>query len=855
MPMVYFAKKEYSESEILEVLHKDVRGWFVKKYKKFTPPQKFAVKEIHESKNVLISSPTGSGKTLSAFLSIISELLYMEEEDRLDEKIYCIYVSPLRALNNDIRRNLLQPIREIEKRSKRKLPLRIGIRTSDTLQKEKAAMLRNPPHILITTPESLSILLNSPKFSEHLSHVKWVIVDEIHSVVENKRGAHLALSLERLEARFGTFTRIGLSATVSPLEEVAQYLVGSERECIVVDVNYVKETDIRVVSPIEDIIYTPPDIANTKLYELLDKLIQEHRTTLIFTNTRSATERVVFQLRQRFGDRYIEDIAAHHSSLSREIRLDVEERLKRGELKVVVSSTSLELGIDIGNIDLVVLLGSPKSVARALQRVGRSGHRLHDISKGRIMVLDRDELVECTMLAKDALERKFDHIRMPKNSLDVLAQHIVGMAIERVWDVKEAYDTVRKAYNYKELPYTEFEDLLNYLAGNYEELEVRNVYGKIWMEDGKFGKRGKMIRSIYFMNTGTIPDVNYVKVFTRSKEYIGGVEEDFAEKLIRGDIFVLGGKSYEYVFSRGNRIYVDSVKDKRPTIPAWFSEMLPLSYELALDIEEFRGRVAAMQDDEAIDILVNEYYLDEKAARAILQYIREQQKYSIVPDKNIFLVEEYLDEEGMKNLIFHAMAGRKANEALARVFAYSIGEKKGINIRVTVTDYGFVLTIPRWRRINKEDIEEVLSISEEEFEARLEKSLKNSEIIRRRFRHVAARGFLILRRYGTRELSAGRQQFSADSLLKLLQKYRPDFPLLKEVKKEVYYEAMHVDEALDYLRRCSLKVFSYRQGLKVPSPFAFNMVASGAKDVVMLEERREFIRRMHKKLLEKIGEK
>ena len=853
--MVEFAKMEYEDEEIFPVMEEKVRKWFKKKYKKFTPPQKYAVIEIHKQKNVLISSPTGSGKTLSAFLAILSELTEMSNEDKLEEGVYCIYVSPLRALNNDIKRNLLDPIREMEKLSKEHIPIRVGVRTSDTTAKEKSAMLKNPPHILITTPESLSILLNSPKFSEHLKKVRWVIIDEIHSLVDNKRGTHLSLSLERLANTVGEFARIGLSATVHPLEEVAKYLAGEGRDCLVVDVNYLKKTEIKVVSPIEDIIYTPAEVANNELYKTLDRIISEHRTALIFTNTRSATERIVFHLQQKFGEKYVDNIAAHHSSLSREIRLDVEERLKKGELKVVVSSTSLELGIDIGNIDVVVLLGSPKSVSRALQRIGRSGHRLHETSKGVMLVLDRDDLLECTILAKDALERKFDRVRIPENALDVLAQHILGMALEKKWKAEEAFSLVRRAYPYRNLHYEDFEALLNYLAGNEEGLEARNVYGKIWFEDGMFGRRGKMARTIYFLNTGTIPEESYVKVYTRGGTYIGGVEEEFAERLVRGDVFVLGGKTYEYVYSRGNRIYVDVAKDRKPNIPAWFSEMLPLSYELALDIEDFRGRIAALDEESAIDVLTKEYYLDEKAAWAILNYIEEQKKYSAVPDRNIFLVEEYLDDEGMRNYIFHATAGRKANEALARAFAHSLGSKKGINIRITITDYGFVLTMPRWRKVKKEDIEGLLNMSEEEFEEALRKSIEGSELLRRRFKHVAARGLLILRRYIRKAMSSGRQQISADALLKLLQRTNPAFPLLKEVYREIFYDAMHIDEAKDYLRRCSTKVLAFEEGLTVPSPLAFNMVAAGSRDVVMMEARREFIKRMHSRLMGKLREK
>ncbi len=862
MASIKYLKRAYSDDKIFELLDEHVALWFKRKYKTFTPPQKYAVKEIHEKRNVLISSPTGSGKTLSAFLAVINELVKKHKLNELDDKIYAIYISPLRALNNDIKRNLLDPIKGIGKTMKEKLPIRVAVRTSDTTQKEKAEMLRKPPHILITTPESLAILLNSPRFSQNFSEVKWLIVDEIHSLVENKRGSHLSLSLERLANRNKEFVRIGLSATVSPLEEVAKFLVGTKRSCNIVDVSYAKETEIEVLTPVDDLIYTPSEVLEGRLYRMLDELIEEHSTTLIFTNTRSGTERVVANLKAMFGDKYVENLAAHHSSLSRRVRLETEENLKLGNFKAVVSSTSLELGIDIGSIDLVVLLGSPKSATRAVQRIGRSGHRLHETSVGNMIALDRDDLVECSVIARNSLERKFEEVRIPKAPLDVLSQHIIGMSLEQVWDEKEAYKLIRQAYPYKDLTYTDYLNVLKYLSGGYEELEVRNVYGKIWYEDGKFGKKGKLIRMIYYTNIGTIPEEAYIKVFTRGNEFIGEIEEGFAERLMKGDIFALGGKTYVYLYSRGNRVVVEPAMDKRPTIPSWYSEMLPLSYNLALDMEEFKAKIAAdltevklgrKEKSEILEELMNSYHLDEKGARAVLNYIEEQLSYSTVPNKDKLVVEEYLDvDEGLKHYIFHTLIGRKANEVLGRVFAYFIGREKGMNLQVTISDYGFVLSVPRWRRIPDEVISKVFETSDDELVEGLKASIEGSEILRRRFRHVAARGFLILRQYKDKRMSANRQQISADSLLKFLLMYQRDFPLIKETYNEVLYEAMHIDEALDYMKRLNTRILEVKRNLDVPSPFAFNLLASGARDVVMLEDRRAFIRRLHKQLMEKI---
>ncbi len=853
---IKYLKKPLGKKQLLKLLEDEIKLWFTSKYDDFTPPQKFSIVEIHKKENVLISSPTGSGKTLSAFLSILNELLKLEKKGKLKDEIYAVYVSPLRALNNDIRRNLEEPLKEIEELMGRKLGIRVAIRTSDTSSYEKSKMLKKVPHILITTPESLAISLNSPKFSQLYKSVQYIIVDEIHSLADNKRGSHLSLSIERLESiSEHKITRVGLSATVSPLESVAKFLVGTNRECKIVDVNYLKEIEIKVVSPVDDFIYTPAEKISKSLYSLLDELIQQHKTTLIFTNTRGATERVVFHLKEKFGDKYKDFISAHHSSLSKETRLEVEEQLKKGQLKVVVSSTSLELGIDIGNIDLVVLLGSPKSVSRAMQRIGRSGHRLHEKSYGVMVVLDRDDMIEDIIIANNALHKKFDKIRIPEKPLDVLSQHILGMSLEKVWSVREALELIRNAYPYRDLKEEELVRVLNFLSGNYEELEERNIYAKIWFEDGKFGKRGKLGRALYYMNVGTIPDESYVKVVTRGGKYVGKVEEEFAERLVAGDIFVLGGKTYEFVYSRANTLYVDRVEGRKPTIPSWFSEMLPLSYEVALDIENFRILVGDMikklgEEKARIELMKN-YGIEDNSAKAVVSYVKEQMLYSEIPGK-VFLVEHFQDENKNNNYVFHSMAGRKANEAIARVFAYLASQYKQTNVRISFNDYGVMLTLPRFKHLTEKHIKDMLNLDEKDFESLVVKSLEESELFRRRFRQVAVRSLAILRRYPKRkrELSLAIQQMSADSLLKLLRMYYPKFPILEETFKESMKIAMHIDEAIDYLKRNKKKEIVFKRDLPLVSPFAFNLVASSASDVVLMEDRKKFIEEMHKKLME-----
>src|SRR3989344_5416055 len=517
--MITYKEQSNTDEEIFQVLHPLVRQWFQHKFKTFGLPQKYAVLDIHSRKNILVSAPTGSGKTLTAFLSVLNELIDNAEKGILEDKTYCIYVSPLKALNADIHHNLITPLTEMEELAQKKLGIRVGLRTGDTTAKEKAAMLKKAPHILITTPESLAIMLNSPKFVEYLKNVQWCIVDEIHALAENKRGVHLSLSLERLQRIAGYCTRVGLSATVAPLDEIAQFLVGfntdgTPRDCTIVDVRFLKPMDFKVVSPLKNLVDTDACKASNALYETMHDLIQQHKTTVIFTNTRSATERVVHHFKERYPQFYNDNIGAHHSSLGKEMRHNLEDRLRKGELKVVVCSTSLELGIDIGYIDLVICLGSPKSVARFLQRAGRAGHKVHDTVKSRIIVTDRDDLVECSLLLKSALEKKIDRVHIPTNCLDVLAQHIYGIAISEQWNAQELYQFIRGSANYRLLEMHDYLEVLKYLSGEYASLEDRHVYAKIWWdkETGMIGKKGKLARVIYMTNIGTIPDESFVTV-------------------------------------------------------------------------------------------------------------------------------------------------------------------------------------------------------------------------------------------------------------------------------------------------------------------------------------------------------
>ena len=873
---IRYARAELSFNEALDLLNPYVSKWFRQKFKSLTPPQKLALKPISEGKNTLISSPTGTGKTLSAFLMIISKLFDLAASDKLEDQVYCLYISPLKALGNDIHRNLSEPLSEIYNLASirnSELPMiRHLVRTGDTPSSVRQSMLRRPPHILITTPESLAIMLNAPKFRLKLSGIRWVIVDEIHSLCESKRGTHLSLSLERLTYLTDKEpVRIGLSATIHPLEEVAKFLVGYHedgrpRSCVIVDASYVKKKDLLVLSPVEDLIHTPAQKVSNEMYRMLLDLIRSHRTTLIFTNTRSGTERVSFHLRHLGEEATLleNDIGAHHSSLSRDVRLDVERKLKEGKLKAVVSSTSLELGIDIGYIDLVVQLGSPKSVTRCLQRVGRSGHKLHDTVKGRFICMDRDDLVEVAVMAREAYRNRLDRTRIPRNCLDVLAQHIVGMAIERKWDAVEAYKLVRRAYPYRELSWEDFEEVLKYLSGGYQTLEKFKVYGKIWYdpEEKVFGRRGKYARVIYSLNIGTIPDHVAVKVYGEDGSYIGKIEEEFLERLVPGDRFVLGGKVYEFVRARGMKAYVKPAFDMKPTVPSWFSEMLPLSFDLAIQISKFREdyfkKLEAGMDEEELERYVENFRVESKAAKAIHRYLKLQYQFlrsigvkTPRPYTKIY-IENYLDEYGRRNIIFHTLFGRRVNDALSRAYAYVLGRKINRNVGVTVTDNGFSLIVSANVKIEWGFLREVTSKNIREI---LEQAVGKTELMARRFRHCAARAFMILRNYKGHEIKVSRQQISAAKLLEICREI-PNFPIVKETFREITEDLMDVENAVKILKmlESGRMVFHLLPELTVPSPFAHNIVLQGLSDVILMEDKRSMLERFHKQVLSIISE-
>lgn len=847
--------------EVSLILNPLVKEWFFSRFEDFSLTQLYGVKNIYDRKNILVSAPTGGTKTLTAFLGIINYLVGLGLKNELEDKMYAVYVSPLKALSNDIFVNLIKPLEEIgaiaDKKGIKIQEIRVGLRTGDTTPAERAKHAKKSPHIYVTTPESLAIVLTTEKFVEKISALEFIVVDEIHALT-NKRGVYLSLTLERL-CHYSKIepVRIGLSATISPLEEIAHFLVGKDRDCLIASVKLNKKIEINLDFPGENILEAENQENQKKLYRLFDELIQKNRTTLIFTNTRAATERIIHYLDLHFPKKYAGLIGAHHSSMSKEKRFEIEDKLRKGELKVVVSSTSLELGIDIGSIDLVVMLRSPKSVSRALQRIGRAGHKLHENPRGEFIVLDRDDLVECGVLMKEMVEGKIDRAEIPKNCLDVLAQQIFGMAISKIWDIDEMLNTIRRSYCYEKLSEEDFLDIVSYLAGEYA-LEHRNVYAKIWYDPEKrqIGKRGMMARVMYMTNIGTIPEEGFISVVIQDPvdkrgQVVGKIDEAFLERMKKGDIFVLGGQKHQYLYSRGMKAYVRAGITKNPTIPSWFSEMLPLSFDIALSIGRFRGLVKERinKKSECVEFIKEYLYCKEHIAMEIYNYFLEQHKFAMVPDEKTLVVEKFKEDRPF--LMFHSMYGRRVNDALARAYAFAAARLKYRDVEIGISDNGFFLS--------GEELDEnkiLAYVTSKNLKEILKEAIEKTEVLARRFRHCAARSLMILRNYKGREKSVGKQHVHSGFLLFAVKKISNEFPILREARREVFEDLMDIkgaEQVLKWIENGNVKIKKIHTDFV--SPFGLNLMLQGKSDLIKMEDKASFLKRMHELHVKAIGNK
>src|SRR2546426_5520749 len=624
---------------------------------------------MHAGRNALIAAPTGSGKTFAAFLAAIDSLLRQGLEGTLRDETQVVYVSPLKALSNDVQKNLAEPLAEIRRTLEAMcLPdveIRTLVRTGDTPAAERQAMVKRPPHILVTTPESLYLILTSERAREMLRSVRTVIVDEIHAVARDKRGSHLALSLARLDALAGRRPqRVGLSATQRPIEDIARFLVGTTAPLPeIIDTGHARDLDLALEIPSSPVEAVMSHEVWEEIYDRLAQLIAAHRTTLVFVNTRGLAERLTLHLSERLG---AEHVTSHHGSLSKEKRLEAETRLKAGELKALVATASLELGIDIGTVDLVCQIATPRSIATLLQRVGRSGHRLEAIPKGRTFPLSRDDLVECTALLRAVRAGRLDRLIIPEKPLDILAQQIVAAAAGEEWEEDRLFEVVRSAWPYRDLTRAEFDAVVQMLAEGFTTKRGRRAAHIHY--DGVNrrlrGRRGARLAAI--TSGGAIPDIGDYRVILEPTEtFVGTLNEDFAIESSSGDIFQLGNASYLILKVESGQVRVADARGQPPTIPFWLGEAPARTAELSEEVSRLRRDVADRLDDPAAAIrwLGAETGIAEAAGRQLVDYLAATKRIlGVVPTQETLVLERFFDEAGGMPLALHrhALPGRAA---------------------------------------------------------------------------------------------------------------------------------------------------------------------------------------------------
>ncbi|MDQ3626585.1 MAG: DEAD/DEAH box helicase [Verrucomicrobiota bacterium] len=872
--------------ELYKRLHPRLRRWFRKSYPTFTHSQLLAVPAILERESILLTSPTGSGKTLAGFLGVFDFLLRKLDAGALRPAVQCIYVSPLRALAYDIGKNISAPIAGMELEKE----FLVHSRTGDTKASGRARFRRRASHILVTTPESLAVMLAQESYAQHLGECQFVIVDELHSFAGNKRGADLTLSLERLErlrsmAEPGTppLCRIGLSATAAPLDALARFLVGEERQCRIAEARIEKRQIVEVFSPIRRKPYPPAGYTGVRLYAELAELIRSRRSVLVFTNVRSAAEQLGLKLRELLPE-LVDQIETHHASLDRSVRLEVEDRLKDGELRAVVCSTSLEMGIDIGAVDLVVMVATPKGVSRAIQRIGRSGHSLNRNSHGILVATNINDLAEATVTAKRVRERQLEPIRVQRQPVDVVAQHIVGLAAVAPIAADEVFALLRRASPFAELTREEFDRIVQYLEGGGVSLQKQyaGLFGKIRVDDGVISLAHLRVAREFLVNIGTIVSESFVDVFLRRRR-LGSVEENFIKQLQIGDLFVLGGRIVRLIETGVQAAYVERADGHLPTVPRWNAAKMPLTSGLAEGVRNLRAEIAErlaaeehgaeasgarasglcgqqasrllVQKRQArrpsaaqpgrpcsvVDWLVESYEISIANAEAILEQFRAQLSVSELPVGEKMLIELYREGEH-SHYFFHSLIGRSANDALSRIVAWRVKNRIGGNALVTIDDYGFLLTLRPFQELPLADWR--LCFEREGAEEDLYAALRGSELVKWQFRGVAQTGLMVPRHLPGRERKPKQLTWSSEVLFRVLEQHEPDHPLLNEAYRQAMHIFLDAEEACAFLDRVQQFRWSLRE-LPVVSPFSFAIYASKIKESMMLEDPGAAIERIY----------
>src|SRR5215207_3201208 len=812
----------------LEIFHPAVARWFARSFPAPTQPQTQAWPEIKKQRHTLIAAPTGSGKTLAAFLSAIDDLVRLGIEGKLDDSTHVIYVSPLKALSNDVQRNLQVPLEGIQTEIKvlglPEVNIRTLVRTGDTPAAERTAMTKRPPHIVVTTPESLYILLTSEGGRRMLETARTLILDEIHAVVGDKRGSHLALSIERLEqlvrqhSSSASLTRIGLSATQRPIEEVARFLVGTENcqanNCTIVDSGHARKLDIAIETPESPLQAVMSGEVWDEVYDRLAQLIRQHNTTLVFVNTRRLAERVARHLGERIGD---ENIAAHHGSLAREQRLMAEQRLKSGELSALVATASLELGIDIGNVNLVCQLGSTRSIASFLQRVGRSNHTVEGFPKGRIFPLSRDELVECAAIVDSVRRGELDRLEIPERPLDILAQQIVAAVAAEEWGENDLFAMIRRAYPYRDLEREQFDSIVRMLAEGFSTKRGRrSTYLHHDAVNQRLrGRRGARLAAI--TSGGAIPDTaDYAAVLEPSDLVIGSVNEDFAIESLQGDIFQLGNTSWRVLRVEQGKVRVEDAQGQPPSIPFWLGEAPARTHELSISVSRLREEVATRIDadengsgvnlEPAVEWLTSELGISESAAEQIVDYLAGTKiVLGVMPSQDNLVLERFFDDSGSMQLVLHSPFGSRLNRAWGLALRKRFCRKFNFELQAAATEDAIVLSLGPTHSFPLDEVFHYLN--SKTVRQLLCQALLDAPMWNIRWRWNVTRSLAVLRRRGGKKIPAQLQRMDAEDLLTAIfpdqvacaenlptgEREIPTHPLVEQTVKDCLEEAMDVE--------------------------------------------------------------
>ena len=858
------------------MFHPAVSGWFGRTFAAPTTAQRVAWPAIAAQHHVLIAAPTGSGKTLAAFLAVIDQLVRAGLEPQgLADETYVVYVSPLKALSNDIHRNLEAPLAgiraQLEALGLPPVEIRTFVRTGDTPQHERRASVKRPPHIIVTTPESLYILLGSESGRRMLASTRTVIVDEIHAVAGSKRGVHLALTLERLEALAGRkLTRVGLSATQRPVEDVARFLVGcgnlkadGSADCTIIDTGHVRERDLQLELPAAPLEAVMSGEVWTQLYDRLAELIAGHRTTLVFVNTRRQAERLARHLSERLGEQHV---TAHHGSMAKESRLDAEARLKRGELRALVATASLELGIDIGEVDLVCQLASPRSIAAFLQRVGRSGHSLGGTPKGRLFPLSRDDLIECAALLAAVRRGELDRLVMPGAPLDVLAQQIVAEAAAREWQDEELYRLCARAWPYRALPRTAFDELIRMLAEGHSTRRGR--HGALLHHDAVNhlvrGRRGARLTAL--TSGGTIPDTaDYQVILEPQAQFVGTVNEDFAVESLQGDIFQLGNVSYRILRVEAGRIRVEDARGEPPTIPFWLGEAPGRTDELSESVSRLRAGVEAKLEADieapfaaaiaaASAWLVADAGISAAAATQAVEYLAAARAaLGALPTRETIVFERFFDEAGGMQLVIHSPFGSRVNRAWGLTLRKRFCRAFNFELQAAATEDAIVLSLTTAHSFELADVARYLHSNSAR--ALLVQALCAAPMFPVRWRWDATIALALPRFRGGRKVPAPLARMAAEDLLAAVfpdqlacaenlsgELEIPDHPLVRQAIADCLDEAMDIggfERLLRALEAGRIRVIA--RDLTEPSPLALEVLSArpyAFLDDAPLEERR-----------------